>query len=351
MTSVYRGSHLNIAASSAVDGSVGCFFDREKTWRCQVRVYDGDAAFIYDCFPYDMLSQLSHLPLSRRGWAVQEHLLPWRTVYFTRKQIFWECDEMRGCETFPTGIPRRCIAPFLLKKRPVTRGKWYEIVSLYSSCNLTFDRDKMVAISGLARFVQQELKDEYVAGFWRQGLEIQLCWEAPVAGRRVRPYRAPTWSRASLDGWVRLFRHGSPHSERQAYFCTRVQDIQINYASSDPFREILSAKLRLLCEYLLRGTVQNGYGVEDIMIIASQAIKLRVCFDCIPLERCTTKNAYILPINGSSVYKEVIGLLLEPASQVTGQYQRIGVFIIDNKESCAQFKEAIKMPSQKLGIC
>ncbi len=38
MTNVYGEAVLNVAAVGAVDGSVGCFFERSKTWRCQAKI-------------------------------------------------------------------------------------------------------------------------------------------------------------------------------------------------------------------------------------------------------------------------------------------------------------------------
>lgn len=36
MATVYGGSHINLAASGASNGNVGCFFKRQASWRCQV---------------------------------------------------------------------------------------------------------------------------------------------------------------------------------------------------------------------------------------------------------------------------------------------------------------------------
>jgi hypothetical protein len=37
MTSVYGNSTINVAATSAADGSVGCFFSRVPYWRYHIR--------------------------------------------------------------------------------------------------------------------------------------------------------------------------------------------------------------------------------------------------------------------------------------------------------------------------
>jgi hypothetical protein len=51
---------------------------------------------------------------------------------------------------------------------------WRDIVRTYSASNLTKERDKLVAISGIARRMEILLGDEYVARIWRHHLEEQL---------------------------------------------------------------------------------------------------------------------------------------------------------------------------------
>jgi hypothetical protein len=68
MSSVYGGSLVNIAATGAVDGNGGCFFDRSSTWKCQVEA--GAEKVLYTCVPDLMDVQfLSKMPLLRRGWT------------------------------------------------------------------------------------------------------------------------------------------------------------------------------------------------------------------------------------------------------------------------------------------
>jgi hypothetical protein len=77
MSSVYGGSTLNIAASAARDGRVGCFFDRERSRACKVEAKTGSTGILsrpwstsvrYDCIPYHYYNKsLAHLPLLRRG--------------------------------------------------------------------------------------------------------------------------------------------------------------------------------------------------------------------------------------------------------------------------------------------
>jgi len=106
MSDVYGGSGLNIAASGAVDGSSGCFFNQPQNRTCQVQVKLGDQVHSYICVTFSSYHQcLGSMPLMKRGWALQERLLPPRTLHFTSREVFWECHEKVACKTFPEQFP------------------------------------------------------------------------------------------------------------------------------------------------------------------------------------------------------------------------------------------------------
>ncbi|KAI1472078.1 uncharacterized protein F4812DRAFT_416523, partial [Daldinia caldariorum] len=87
---------------------------------------------------------------------------------------------------------------------------WSAIVSLYSNTKLTLPRDKLVAVSGLAKDTRKALqrlepgKHKYLAGLWEDHLIETLCWYVRVGtpATRAGSYRAPSWSWASLDGYL-----------------------------------------------------------------------------------------------------------------------------------------------------
>ncbi|PQE11538.1 heterokaryon incompatibility protein [Rutstroemia sp. NJR-2017a BVV2] len=63
---------------------------------------------------------------------------------------------------------------------------WYEIVESYTRSNLTFSKDKLTAIAGLVKQIENTTKFEYVAGLWRDHLETDLLWfMAEGPGRRL----------------------------------------------------------------------------------------------------------------------------------------------------------------------
>ena len=44
------------------------------------------------------------------------------------------------------------------------RHDWKEIVKQYSGCNITYEKDRLVALSGLAKQQKETLDDIYLAG-------------------------------------------------------------------------------------------------------------------------------------------------------------------------------------------
>jgi hypothetical protein len=88
---------------------------------------------------------------------------------------------------------------------------WYNAVHRYCCRDLTFQRDKLPALAGIASRIQSITGDDYLAGHWRRELGRSLFWRVeyvansakPDFPSRVRRYRAPTWSWASIDGFVR----------------------------------------------------------------------------------------------------------------------------------------------------
>ncbi|TGO16481.1 hypothetical protein BTUL_0027g00100 [Botrytis tulipae] len=163
-------------------------------------------------------------PLLWRGWVLQEHVLSPRSLHFCDGELLWECREMASCETFPTGLPK-FYKQENLKVRPLSGSglyerkylidgaaktmkgiaydRWVQWIALYSKTHLTKDSDKLVAVSALAKCTRAVFDDVYVAGLWRSMFVDQLVWYGRSISR-PKDYRAPTWSWASVDGFVAL---------------------------------------------------------------------------------------------------------------------------------------------------
>jgi hypothetical protein len=227
MTDVYSNSSLNLAAADSPDGDTGCFFDDRPDYPLAWQIefpHKGLAppaeipdSLTFNCVTKRTRAIITYSRLSSRAWTLQERLLPPRTLYFGRDQIAWECRQGNSYETLPDMFkeggfrmsPKHFFA--ILKASPLddTRNvwSWFAIVEDYTRRKLTLSRDKLVAISGLARQLVSVYGTDYVAGLWVKDLLRLLVWykssSYPSAARDVATiYRAPSWSWASVDGLI-----------------------------------------------------------------------------------------------------------------------------------------------------
>ena len=85
------------------------------------------------------------------------------------------------------------------------RSAWLKLVQHYTKLGITKVQDRLPALSGLAKMIQTQTNDTYVAGLWKSNLVEGLAWA--LSGKdfkaeelhNKRPYTAPTWSWASTD--------------------------------------------------------------------------------------------------------------------------------------------------------
>ncbi|KAI6093235.1 HET-domain-containing protein [Hypoxylon rubiginosum] len=241
MQEVYGNAFMSITALGADDDGGGLFFSRDPDM-VKPTVFKFGVDGPENPQPYRFSLEkgwawrlsFNNEPLTKRGWVIQERLLPRRVLHFGSKQVFWECYEGARCETHPKTVD--CIdLPQTDKTKEVDKPNhawkdligashrfeckddisqlfvdWYSLLHLYSNCNLTVAGDKLVALSGIAKDMKQRLSTlgcqdtKYLAGIWSQRLPQALIWNVRTAGRRVEVYRAPSWSWAAIDGDINI---------------------------------------------------------------------------------------------------------------------------------------------------
>jgi len=93
-----------------------------------------------------------------------------------------------------------------LRGMTLEQKQWIPVVEIYTRSALTFPKDKLVAISGMARELSGDMKCEYLAGLWRRDLEHQLLWKVrtPHPATKKEDMRGPSWSWASVDGSIEI---------------------------------------------------------------------------------------------------------------------------------------------------
>lgn len=132
---------------------------------------------------------------------------------------------------------------------PAGLNRWVGIIERFSKANLTFASDKLVAISGLATEMSAHMRCDYLAGLWRQDLEHQLLWtvtNSTQLRRRNTTYLAPSWSWASVEGGVSIFRWDMNPKFLDTEFLAKVVEAQVSPASSrNPFGAVSGGWLKI----------------------------------------------------------------------------------------------------------
>lgn len=236
MNMAYEHAYCNLAATGSERSSEGLFFNRlpglahhkevDLAFRLLTKHSEPTRYAILDNFYWE--KELVWRPLNRRGWVLQERLLARRVLHFGRNQIIWECSETTASEAYPSGVPPSLfefddglnLKPLSLEDKSqhqhattspngvsnlevYARNIWQRIVETYSNCQLTNGNDKLIAISGIAKRMRTYIQDDYVVGMWRRYLVVELLWIVRHERQtRAKPYCAPSFSWASIDGPV-----------------------------------------------------------------------------------------------------------------------------------------------------
>lgn len=225
---------------------------------------------------------------------------------------------------------------------------WPDIVREYCATSLTFQSDKLVALSGIAKFLHSlypTTYDDYYAGLWRRDLERQMFWTAGVRdvsglGRlkgtlKPRPEgnTAPTWSWASTDGPVYIRDLGQMSRVRMAF---RVEDVSVKPRGDDVFGQVEGGKLTVVglplktakLTFREEGALEGRYELDGIPFPSGV-----LHFDVQQAPTYNNTTVYFLPALCSSFLSKWPGQEKETccfvlaATQHKGEYERVGFLL------------------------
>ena len=237
MDQVYSNSACNIGAWKTISSMPGLFSQRDPSLVQSFDVKfqdisDGSEQHHTICLEWDISRlELAKSILHGRGWVFQERLLSPRLLYCGPKQLHWECRQSETSETYPKGKP--AYAYNALFQRPSLRSRmmrlqktfrspwqdrafirrdlWREVVSEYTQCELTFQSDRLLALSGISAYWNSfDPARTYASGLWLDNLPRDLLWRCHPTNDSMPQQLAletpiaPTWSWASVSGQVRF---------------------------------------------------------------------------------------------------------------------------------------------------
>ncbi|RSL59727.1 hypothetical protein CEP54_007146 [Fusarium duplospermum] len=274
MDLIYRNSFCNFSADWGTD-SEGLFLDRKtRQFDCPtIHTLPIDVAKkLRSRSKYLLLDEstwrhaVTMSPINSRGWVLQERFLSPRVLHFCPKEVFFECCETSRSERFRQAMPTIdavVFEPFKNLERDLIgtystaacHRVWNRVPRIYSRCALTFSSDKLVAISGIARYLKTFLVDDvYVMGVWASAITAQMLWQcdenrirddrislgtldelgplsmaaAQMASTPLSPRQGPMFSWVSADLPVDLLK---PTGE---YLCTGVQLVRHREGQTPP---------------------------------------------------------------------------------------------------------------------
>jgi hypothetical protein len=148
-------------------------------------------------------------PLLTRAWVLQERLLSPRILHFLKQDIIFECSTGTYCECSHSIRLRPEQNPKLSHGEAIHAStareldkRWQQMVTTYMSYQITYAKDRLPAIAGLAGQMRMYRPDDYFKGIWTQTAVHDLMWRSS----RTHPFpsdrNAPSWSWASIDGQI-----------------------------------------------------------------------------------------------------------------------------------------------------
>jgi hypothetical protein len=179
---------------------------------------------------------------AERAWTLQEDMMSTRVLYLDGHTSYFRCQTSRCLEQSTVRYPARpwhnIVSPTNhddVEGRKITKNnlysRWKFIVETYTMRKMTMQRDKLPALSGLARAFAGALDDIYVAGIWRGDLVGGMLWGIDSDAEKPAIWRAPSWSWAAWQGSVWWFQHDSTKMEH----CCTVEEVHTQPDGADPF--------------------------------------------------------------------------------------------------------------------
>lgn len=191
MGSIYQGACLVIAATGATSPKDGCFMSTSRDLMpIELPFYTStgqeNGSFNVCAFSWDHQSP-DFGPLNSRGWAVQESYLSRRRLDFMPGGPSWACKTMGG------------ITERSLDMDPATSWRgWETLMDRFSTTDLTYNSDRLMAVEGIATELLKNAKDTYNRGVFLSKIASHLLWMCEnVAAESEDLDDVPSWSWAS----------------------------------------------------------------------------------------------------------------------------------------------------------
>ncbi|KAI1480201.1 HET-domain-containing protein [Daldinia eschscholtzii] len=156
MDEIFNSAYCTIAASSAGSTTEGFLRERQERETVVIQKDEADPLYISEVID-NFRGDIEEGELNQRGWVLQERALSRRTIYFSERQMYWECGLGVRCETLTRlynlksaflGDPN--FPEYAMRHYKGGRIRLYQaLYEKYSGLSFTFETDRSIAIRGL----------------------------------------------------------------------------------------------------------------------------------------------------------------------------------------------------------
>jgi hypothetical protein len=308
-----------------------------------------------------------------RCWTFQEKEMSTRRLDFGSLRMHFACAKYRWSEGDDAPLDRYTLGvmeQMTLFKDNLISSKdlydfWGSLLQGYGHRSVTFDKDRLPAIAGLARMMGEALQDQYLAGLWKGDLQSGLVWfsggthdklsrslETHLRNIRQRNYVAPSWSWAACPSVVTRRNRSTLVEE------STIMDVNTDKISEDPYGQVsggflrISGKLAPLPKSFpndMRDVWSNHWG----RFMNEDFNHVDIYTDWLHKDKEAGLEALVVMLlhntereDGGEVLR---GLLLHPANEL-GHYYRVGVLDSGGNNACRQIRGWFE-DSQEETIC
>ncbi|KAJ3494882.1 hypothetical protein NLG97_g3790 [Lecanicillium saksenae] len=183
IASVYGGSHVTLAASSArevYDGLTRPAENHRAALRTAVPDKSGRRSMQCIVGSQEYRAAALRNVLTSRGWTLQERLLSRRILYFSSRGIVWQCNAGALSEYMPWHMLSPSSSTDQIQGLSEDRSLWPALVRGFTKADLTYGSDRLPAFAGLERGQDglnkgaYQTGGAYLASLWRLHIERQL---------------------------------------------------------------------------------------------------------------------------------------------------------------------------------
>ncbi|KAF4991915.1 hypothetical protein FDECE_13857 [Fusarium decemcellulare] len=358
--------------------------------------------------------------LDKRGWCLQESLLPNRRLCFNGDEMIWEClcrkicecghilwrpqpfrfarlatslkasrlkAEVKSSHPLPAITFRQERERHLGRPKPYyptkSHQRWRDIVTEYSKRSVSRRKDKLNAVSGLAKLVRENLEgnrqdqdgepaeaEEYFAGLWKQEFHFDLAWkvENSNSGAICEEFAntsthdkpeighdcgIPSWSWASVDGPISYDVDDPLKSWKYAprlLHCVEIETVSCQREFEDDETSAVISGQAVLTGSRVPVKLSKGpiiAGGSTVFVRSENSNSVEVTLD--GLKGVTTNELYCFRLfsweaftgrfnsDGSpmNMGPETWFLILRPSISTRGAFERVGA---GSSDSCALFE-------------